>query len=230
MKNDSQKLVLDFENPQFLEFYGALLGDGWLSAHSRSDRINSKAWVVGFSGDIKLDENYLARIKRFTKSLFGKEGYYKYRPNYSAMEFRFGFRELIELLNKELGFPIGLKEDLKINPRYLGKWNLMKYVIRGLFDTDGSFYCDKDKRYRTPYPTIDITSDSTKLLGQLASELRGQGFRVIVNKRNIKMKGREQTAKWFKEIEPKNERHLRRYNDFILSNGPVAQSGQSDTL
>ena len=49
------------DNKEFLEFYGVLLGDGWLSNYSYKKK---KFWVIGISGDSNKDRKYhLERLK-----------------------------------------------------------------------------------------------------------------------------------------------------------------------
>ena len=40
-----EPLKIDLENPLFLELYGSLLGDGWLSNFNKGDK---KVWIIGY--------------------------------------------------------------------------------------------------------------------------------------------------------------------------------------
>ncbi len=122
---------------------------------------------------------------------------------------------IIKKLNKELGFPIGLKINLSISERFLKNQYALRYIIRGLFDTDGSIFFDKDKRYKTPYPIIDIRTASNILIEQLATILKKDNFNVIKYKKGIRIKGHFQVQKWFKEIKPQNKKHILKYQNHI---------------
>lgn len=221
---ESKSFKINFNDALFLEFYGALLGDGWISIFTNKVS-GKKIRFIGFSGHIKNDKEYLIRIKNITKKLFSRDGYMRDKLKYNTVEFTFGHIDLINLLHNELNFPIGLKINLKIDDRFLKDWNLSKYIIRGLFDTDGCLFFDKDPRYKSPYPVIDITTNSKELRNQLKQILDNNHYKVILNAKGIRIKGVKQMIKWFKEIEPKNKRHLLKYENYILKYASVAQSG-----
>lgn len=213
MKFFLEDCEVNFESEEFLEFYGALLGDGWISV-LKNKKYNKIHYFFGMSGHVIEDKAYLLRIRSIVRKLFHREGYLKYKSKEKAMEFIFGHKELISLFDKELGFPIGLKHNLKIYEGFLD-WETVKYVLRGLFDTDGSLYFDKDKRYREPYPIFEISTYSEKMNSQLVEILRCQGFRVIKHKQGVRMKGKDQLKRWFNEIKPANEKHIFKYQKFI---------------
>jgi hypothetical protein len=211
------------ESELFLEFYGALMGDGWIGKYYNK-KYEKTHWIVGFSGHSINDRNYfLNRISYLMRSLFGRKGYLKNRPK-NSIEFIFGHKDLIIFMNEQLGFPIGKKGQIGINQKFVEEWEFLRYIVRGLFDTDGSFYLDRDERYKRPYPILEISTVSKKLRDQILEGLKRQEYRVIKHKNGIRIKGVEQVDRWFKEIDPKNEKHLLRYN-LWLNSGPVAQFG-----
>ena len=120
-----------------------------------------------------------------------------------------------------MGFPLGRKIELKINKNiYNLGYNKIKNVIRGIFDTDGSFYLDKTPS-GNPYPCISIQMKSPILIKQLNDILLEQGFKVIYrkNKDMITLKGRKQINKWMKEIGSSNQRHLNKINALVAQSG-----------
>ena len=135
----------------------------------------------------------------------------------------FTHKMLIRALNEELDFPIGLKIDLKIHGKvYSLGYDKMRHVIRGLFDTDGSFYLDKTPVGK-PYPCICISMKAPKLIKQVYDMLIQEGFKVRLDKHRspneqIVLKGSIQLKKWMSEIGSNNQRHLRK-------TALVAQSG-----
>lgn len=212
-------LNLNYENKEFLEFYGALLGDGWMSSFT-SRRYNKTYWQLGLSMHIQHDKEYLIRIKRIVKELFNREGYLKYKPKHNSIEFIFGHKELIKKLNEELGFPVGVKINLSIARRFLDNKDSMRHIIRGLFDTDGSIYFDRDKNYRTPYPIIDICTYSNTLIEQLNEALKKENFKVIKYKKGIRIKGHSQVQRWFRDISPQNKKHKLKYQNYLNHKRP----------
>ena len=132
------------------------------------------------------------------------------------MEIVFSCKNLINLLNKNLNFPIGKKKNLTIEKEIAEEWEKIKYVIRGVFDTDGSLYFDKTPVGK-PYPVLSIHMNAPILLKQIRKKLLEKGFKVQLRKDNtaIFLKGSIQLNKWFKEIKPMNDKHVSKYKKWI---------------
>lgn len=213
-------LELDLNNTLFLEFYGALLGDGWMSKLHYKGKVT---YLIGISGNARLDREFFYYLKKNIKTLFNRNAYLKERPKYNSIELNFSHKELLKKMNEELHFPVGEKLNLEINPKIYGSgFEKVRHVIRGIFDTDGSFYFDKTPVGK-PYPCINITMKAPVLIKQLADMLLKQGFRLYHDKsrtpiEQIRIKGVKQLTKWMREIGSQNLRHLNKY-------APVAQSG-----
>ena len=220
MKNP--RLAINFKDKLFMEFYGALLGDGWMSAY-KCGKLKKRRWVIGLSGHINLDKDYVIRIKNIIQKLFNRKGYVKYKPECNGIELNVGHKELINLLNKKLKFPIGVKKNLKIYNKFLNDWNLTKYIIRGIFDTDGCFYLDKTPVGR-PYPCISIQMKEPILLNQIYKVLKNKGFKIVYKKNKngidrITLKGRKQLDKWMSEIGSSNSKHLNKIKALVAQPG-----------
>ncbi len=219
IKNLRKKLKdfdIDISNIRFLEFYGALLGDGWLSKL----KINSKSkilWLIGISGHRILDKEYHLYLQRISEDIFNRKGYVKERPKYNARELQIGHRALLEFLNRRLNFPIGLKKDLKL-PKQIVElgFDYSRFVIRGLFDTDGSFFFDKTPVGR-PYPIISIHMHAPVLLSQVREILVKEGFKPIMYHKGqeIKLKGSIQLRKWMDKVGSSNPKHLNKINALV---------------
>lgn len=86
-------------------------------------------------------------------------------------------------------------------------------VIRGLFDTDGTFFARKDENYRYPYVAITITN--SELREQVRHILRGMGFPAYTHAKMVLLRGGlELTFKWFKEIGSSHPETLKRFNEW----------------
>ncbi len=205
----------DLHNPLFLEFYGALLGDGWLSALSYGKTYKKNIWWVGISGNSKLDQEYLAYLGRIIKKIFDRPVTTKYKKGTNAMEIILSHKNLVIFMNKQLGFPIGLKNNLKIKTSIAGEWNRMKWVIRGLFDTDGCFFFDRVKNHH--YPNIEIHMKAPELLNQVEDALIQRKFKPQRKEHRIRLKGITQVTNWMKEIGSSNNKHISKYNRWLKS-------------
>ncbi|PIZ83695.1 hypothetical protein COX97_00705 [Candidatus Pacearchaeota archaeon CG_4_10_14_0_2_um_filter_05_32_18] len=220
IKNQPNLIELDLNNPLFLELYGVLLGDGWMSKLTYRGK---SIYLIGISGNAKLDRDFILYIKKNVKLMFNRNAYLKERPKYNAIELQILHKFLLEKLNKELEFPIGRKINLEINKKiYDLGYEKMRYVIRGIFDTDGCVYFDKTP-IGNPYPCISITMKAPILMDQVRNMLVEKGFKVLYDDYNypiirLKLKGSKQLKKWINEIGSSNLRNL---NNFAR----VAQSG-----
>ncbi|MFH1307506.1 MAG: hypothetical protein ABIH72_01500 [archaeon] len=223
-----ENLKIDINNPLFLEFYGALLGDGWLSSLSYNYKSKKNLWWVGISGHSKLDKEYLMFIKKIAEKLFNRKIIIKYKKNSQGMEILFSHKHLILFFNKELGFPVGKKFNLKINKKIPKEWDRIKYVIRGIFDTDGCLYFDKTPVGR-PYPCLSIQMKAPVLIKQLYYLLTNNNFKVTYKicknskegQSRITLKGSKQLNKWMNEIGSSNSKHFLKYKNW-LNQVPVA--------
>ncbi len=220
-------LELDINNPLFLELYGILLGDGWLS---RLKYKNKTINLIGISGHAKLDREFFLYCKKNIKRLLNRNAYLKERPKYNSIELNFTHKMFLIFMNNKLYFPIGKKIDLQIHKKIIKLgFNGLRHVIRGIFDTDGSFYLDKTP-VGNPYPCISIQMKSPVLIGQLYAILLEKGFKIIYKKNKqgkdkITLKGNKQLIKWMSEIGSSNPKHFNKINSFMNEQAPVAQFG-----
>ncbi|MFH0831770.1 MAG: hypothetical protein V1886_02805 [archaeon] len=221
---EKESFKLDIFHPLFLEFYGALLGDGWLSSLSYNYKTKRSYWWVGLSGHSVLDKEYLMFLKGIIKKLFGKNALVKYKRDAKGMEILFCHKQLILFMNKELEFPIGKKINLRIKNSLANDWNKIKYILKGIFDTDGSFYLDKTPS-GNPYPIITISMKSPFLLAQLNKQLLANNFKVRFREYELILKGSIQVTKWMREIGSNNPKHFLKYQSWLDHNVPVAQLG-----
>ncbi len=156
---------------------------------------------------------------KIINQLFNRKITIKYKKQSNAMEILFSHKYLVLFLNKILDFPIGKKYNLAIKNDLLKEWRKAKYIIRGIFDTDGSFYLDKTPS-KTPYPSISISMKFPILIKQIYKSLINRNFKVYYNirKNNIHriiLKGRKQLDKWMKEIGSSNQKHAVKINALV---------------
>lgn len=216
-KKERENFKVDINDPLFLKFYGALLGDGWLSYLSYNYKFKRSLWWVGISGHAQLDKQYLMFLKNIIEDLFNKKTIIKYKKNSKGMEILFCHKQLILFMNKELNFPIGKKKNLVISNKFDKSWDKMKLIIKGIFDTDGSLYFDKTPAMK-PYPIISIHMKAPVLLRQIHKHLLSKDFKVrLKDNDELILKGSEQVNKWMKEIGSDNPKHLLKYNNWSKS-------------
>ena len=221
LHHEETPLNIDLKNAKFLEFYGALLGDGWLSKLKYKNKVTN---LIGISGHLIKDKEFHFYCKICIQNLFERNPYIKEIPRYNGRELLFSHKSLHEFLSNDLGFPIGLKKNLELNKKILGMgYDKVKYVIRGIFDTDGSFYYDKTPSGK-PYPCISISMKEPILMKQIHEILLENGFKAYFNSSknvpDIVLKGSIQLKKWMIDIGSSNPYKLNK-----MKNALVAQFG-----
>lgn len=217
-KLSEKSFKIDLGDPIFLEFYGALFGDGWLSKIKSRNKIFR---IIGLCGNLKLDKEFILHCRKNIFKLINRTGYIEEKRDNNTLEFKFGHKQFFIFLSETLKFPIGIKNNLEIHPSiYSLGYEKIRHVIRGIFDTDGSFYLEKNKKGVPSYPCISIHMMEPKLMKQIVETLRLGGFSVIFEESNcqLRLKGHKQLLKWMNEIGSSNPKHLNKI-------APVAQPG-----
>lgn len=220
-RRKEKNFYLDLTNPFVLEFYGILIGDGWMGEYSFK---NKKIRLIGISGHYSLDRHFFLYCKKNIKECFNRKAYLKEKPKTNSIELQIFHKGLFNELSKEINFPIGKKgEQLQIDKKIicLG-FDKLKHTIRGIFDTDGSFYLDKTPAGHL-YPCISIQMKAPILINQLYNILKEEGFKLSYkelqnNKKGqskITLKGRKQLNQWMKYIGSSNLKHLNKINNFL---------------
>ncbi len=223
-RKKEEEFELDINHPLFLEFYGILLGDGWIGEYSFK---NKKIRLIGISGHYTLDRDFFMYCKKNIKQLFNRKAYFKEKPKTNSIELQISHGGLFNFLSKQLNFPIGKKGvGLKIHEDLIALgFDKLKYIIRGIFDTDGCFYLDKTPA-GLPYPCISIKMKAPILIRQLHDILKKQGFKLIYKEYSkdkggqsrITLKGRKQISQWMNYIGSSNLRHLNKMNKLSWCN------------
>jgi hypothetical protein len=198
-------------NNLFLEFYGALIGDGWLGRYKYKTKISH---IVGLSGHAILDRDYLNYCRGIILKLFNRKISIKEKPK-NAIELYLSHKMLVKFFNEELNFPIGKKlGKLWISDKVIGFGDeKLKHVIRGIFDTDGSFFMDKV--YGRSYPNIEIEMLAPELLDQVEDFLRRNNFKPQRRPNRIRLKGIKQVKNWMNYIGSNNPKHFNKYNKWL---------------
>ena len=191
---------VDFDD-SLCEVLGILQGDGHIS------RFKYEVCIVG---DLKEKEYY-----KYLKNLFEEKFRLKFvlREEKSTFKLRCYSKKLSLFLTKRFNLPIGKKVgNLKIPPEAKSSNEYLGSYIRGLFDTDGSFYIRRKKD-----PVLEITSADENFLKEIKNSLILLGFIPSKGDKRIFLYGEGQVDKFFKEIKPANYKHLKKYKNYLKS-------------
>jgi hypothetical protein len=205
--------VVNLSDPIFLEFYGSLMGDGWLSNYVAGGK---RVWIIGLCGHLVLDREYLSYCIANFERLFNRKGCIQEKHKTNAIQVCFKHKLLLKYLNEKLNFPIGKKRNLEIHSSiYKQGYDKVKYTIRGIFDTDGSFYLEKSKL--NSLPRISIHMEAPVLIKQIGDILLKRGFKLSYsnNGTQLKLSGKIQLDKWMNEIGSSNPKHLNKITKFL---------------
>ncbi len=195
------------------ELLGAHTGDGTLYKVK-----TSLVWEL--RGALGEKEYYTMNICPLIKKIFGLEIESKFRNGGKCGVWG------VQTSNKSItnmlvnyNFKPGTKTYSVSVPKYIFKSNIKvkRAFVRGLFDTDGCLRFDKkNKKGQYTYPRIEFGFASVKLRDSLKKLLETLGFESFIWKSGPKcfslcLAGKQKTNRWFKEIQPKNPKHLKKY-------------------
>ncbi|MFC1731315.1 LAGLIDADG family homing endonuclease [candidate division KSB1 bacterium] len=196
--NKRKDLIIPLHrNGDLAEFFGIMLGDGHISSFQ----------IVVTLGSMEIE--YARYVVSLMHKIFNIEPKIGVRKT-KHYDVYFGSVELVKWLRQE-----GLVSNKVVSQVDVPQWVFekpvyMKRFLRGFFDTDGSIY-----RLRHGIQ-IELSNRSKPLLGSLQKMLRSlqytpsneSCFKVYVTKRR-------EVSRFFKDIQPQNKKHLRRYKEFV---------------
>jgi len=213
-------------NKEQAEILGAFIGDGW---------IETRGTAFYITGDPKEDKPY---YDYYLTPLFSKQfiavipRYFNYWGVYGIGIYK---KELIsKLLNS--GFVAGKKAySVSIPDRIYRSHDklILSSILRGIFDTDGSFWCERPRTKRgrllnlNTLPVICFTSCSKKLVYQIQGLLSLFRINSTIRKREgnifrcnrtvsesymVLIRRKKDVLLFFKIIGSSNPKHLTKYN------------------
>jgi len=126
-------------NRSLAEFVGIMLGDGSIAKYECSDGLGGikvqRVVKVTISKD---EESYSQHVSGLYHDLFDFEPAMHEKKNESTLDIRCFKKELFEFMTEGVGLKIAPKKGRAVVPgRYL-QGELSNYLLRGLFNTDGS--------------------------------------------------------------------------------------------
>jgi hypothetical protein len=210
--------------PELAEEVGWHIGDGSMNIYKNRGKSKGFYQLRGHIEDDK--EHYIKRIAPLFKKLFDIDLSIREMPSTRVVGFQIWNDDLVKF-KKDLGLPLGKKEEIEIPKEFLTNSDLKKAVVKGIFDTDGGIYLER--KNGKLYPRIYITTISFNLSEQILRFFIEMNFRTtrhsqLYNKEfNRKrsyvlvIRGEKMFHKFVKEISPQNPKHLEKYKKFLNS-------------
>lgn len=185
------------------ELVGIILGDGSLNIYDKHKRLQ----ITMHSIDDLAYSNYITSL---FLDLFNQKPIIKFRKNENTLDLQIFKRDIIKYF-LEIGLVNSPKLNRAIIPHIFLKEELKKYVLRGLFDTDGSLVITNNNG--KIYPRLEIKICESPMKYQIINMLNELGFKFGVYNINthqirIQMNGRSQLEKWVQLIGFNNPKHI----------------------
>lgn len=195
-------------SPLLAEFVGILLGDGGISDYQVSITFNRET-----------DREYSIFLQKIVEDLFSISPSTVLTKTDKGDNVVISSKNLVEFLKK-----IGLKKRNKVRqqiniPDWI--WQDKRYQIaclRGLIDTDGSFYSYCHKTYNKIYCNfaMGFANHSKPLLKSVYKILKLLNFAPTITKNNrVYLYRKKDINRYFLEIDTHNPKHRKKYDEYI---------------
>lgn len=206
------------------EEIGWHIGDGSMNYYLSK---GYKRGIYQLRGHIEDDKaHYIQRIKPIFKEIYGIDISLREMPSTRVFGFQIWGKDLVKF-KQSLGLKVGPKIDIVIPDKFLTEDRFKIGIIRGIFDTDGCVYLEKRKTGF--YPRLEIKTISLQLAKQLKSIFISLNLRATMYEEKRRLygnqkicyaviiRGKEMFHNFVKIINPKNPKHLAKYNRFTQS-------------
>jgi hypothetical protein len=179
------------------EFFGIMLGDGHLSHFQVQVNLGTK------------EIEYAEYVRRLIGRIFKTKPKIAIRAK-GYCDVYLGSTVVTSWLFREGLVSNKVKSQVDVPKWIFNDRSFMKSFLRGFFDTDGSVY---KLKYGIQ---ISLTNHSRPILVSLHKILFTLRYSSsVVNKHNIYITRRRDLDRFFREIKPKNPKHVRRFKSFV---------------
>tara|TARA_Y100000310_G_scaffold343872_1_gene453605 strand:+ start:383 stop:1114 length:732 start_codon:yes stop_codon:yes gene_type:complete len=182
------------------EFIGIMIGDGCLLYYPKH-----RIYGIEITGNHIEEKDYYEKIKSFVQSHFSLNPrvYVKHSKLGKCLKLVVYSKHFAETL-MTYGITKNKTFTTRIPNEFL-EWEKSKFIIKGIFETDGCLYFSKSKVMEYPsYPRLEIDTSSSELAEQILTLLNENGFaaRSYKNRKTIViyMSGENVLNKWVEEI------------------------------
>ncbi len=205
---------------ELAELVGLIIGDGHI-LYNHYKRI----YRLTISGDVKEDKKYFEKISNVIFKITNKRPRIRERKvitrgihKGNSLELYINYKKFVEYLINELELTYGSNKAFKvIIPNKFLNWNYSRYILKGIFESDGSLYFSKSKVIKYPsYPRLEIRTSSRRLAYQIFEVLKKRSYRIQIMKTKygdfkVYLSGKEMLNKWVSEIGFSNFNTITKY-------------------
>lgn len=188
------------------EFIGIMLGDGGFPGTHQI--------TVSFNNET--DREYAQYIMKMLKKLFSINSYIHKRKGSKGADVVINSSNLRDFLLK-LGLRPGnkVRNQIEVPEWIIGKRQYRIACLRGLMDTDGSFYLHKYNSYS--YPKLDFSSCSKPLLEFVFSTLNELNCKARISRKNVYVDSLPAVKRYFKEAGTSNSKYLKKFQSYFYN-------------
>lgn len=195
---------------ELAELVGVILGDGGLSGkHQLTISFNNKT-----------DKKYSVYLGKILRKLFSIDHHIHPRKDCNGADIVVSSSNLIDFLLKQ-GLVAGNKVRNQVDiPDWIeNKPDYQKACVRGLIDTDGSFYRHRYNRNGKNYTYLKLcfTNRSKPLLNSVLRILRHFNFDAYLHGDQVFIYSILGIKKYFEEIGSHNSKHVNKVKKFLAN-------------
>lgn len=200
--NRRSDIILPKESPQLAEFLGVMLGDGHISHFQTIVTLGTKELPY-----VRYVQNLMQELFQVPAKISIKNT--GYRDVYIGSTLITRWLKAQGLVENKVRDQVGVPSWIFTNKKFMSQF------VRGFFDTDGSVYA---LRFGIQ---LSFTNHSVPLLHSLHSMLLKLGYKPsAVGKYSFYLTRRPDIERFFCEVCPANDKHVRRYRKIKLRRYP----------
>jgi len=213
-----QRLDMNMKNKKMAEFIGIMLGDGSIGIYdTKAGNKIKKHRVVKVTLDSR-NEQYINHVSNLMKEILNIEPKLYFKKKENAVDICTFRKESIRYVLDEIGLKISPKWNKMEIPEKFMKKELYAYILRGLFDTDGSVTLFKNNGIL--YPRIEIKICPSPAQKQFIDILNQLEFNYKIQKLDkgkirIRISGKNELEKWFRIVGSSNQLYTNRAEPFL---------------
>ena len=206
------------EEYKIAEFIGIMLGDGSIGIYNtKAGNKIKKHYVIKVSLDSR-NRNYQSYIYKLMKEVLNVEPRVYFKKKENAVDICTFRKEKIDYILNNLGLKISPKWNKMEIPEKYTQGKLALFVLRGLFDTDGSVTIFKNNGII--YPRLELRICPSPVKNQIVDILKENNIRFTIQKLDkgkikIRISGRKELKNWFDKIGSSNKLYIQRAKQFL---------------
>mgnify|MGYP001562942392 CR=1 FL=1 len=200
------------------EFIGIMLGDGSISIYKthahKKIKIHRRIKVTLDSRN----KGYIKHVSELMKEVLDVEPRINYKKTENAVDIATHRRDKLNYILNELKLKLSPKWNNMVIPKFYFNSYHGKFILKGLFDTDGCLSIFKNNSQ--VYPRIEIRLCPSPAQGQISKILSDLNFNFKIQKlergkTRIRISGETELKRWFETIGSSNPIHLEKAKIFL---------------